>query len=95
MNKKCAICKKERDLFELKFEADETDAGEEFSKYVCGSCWEVIAAIGRRVAKNILANSQAAQQSFAADETICNCTQGFVHPQKPGHCGVCGNPFHR
>lgn len=67
MNKKCAICEKERDLFELKFESDETDAGEEFSKYVCGSCWEVIAAIGRRVAKNILANSQAAQQSFAAD----------------------------
>ena len=31
----------------------------------------------------------------AADETICTCTQGFEHPQKPGNCGVCGKPFHR
>jgi len=55
MNKQCAICHKEHDLFELKFEADETDAGEEFSKYVCGSCWEVMAAIAHRVAKDVIA----------------------------------------
>jgi uncharacterized protein YlaI len=60
MKDKCAICGKEHDLFELKFKADETDANEEFSKYVCGDCWEVIAAIARRVAKNVLASMQAA-----------------------------------
>ena len=59
MNKKCAICGKEHDLFELQFRADETDAGEPFSKYVCGSCWEVIAAISRRAVESILAGIKA------------------------------------
>jgi len=49
MDKKCKICGKERDLFPLEFKADETDAGEPFTVYVCGSCWETIAAIARRV----------------------------------------------
>lgn len=47
------------------------------------SRWEGAVAKKRRLTKR------------AADETICTCTQGFEHPQKPGHCGVCGNPFHR
>jgi len=49
--KQCKICGKTRDLFPLKFEPDETDAGVEFTVYVCGSCWEVIAAIAKRVFK--------------------------------------------
>ena len=36
----------------------------------------------------------ASQQERAVDETICTCEKGFEHPQKPGHCGVCGKPFH-
>ena len=44
----CTICKKSRDLFELRFEANETDAQEEWSTRVCGSCWEAIAAIAVR-----------------------------------------------
>jgi len=54
MNRKCAICGKSHDLFELRFEANETDAEEEWSQYVCGSCWETIAAIARRVARIVL-----------------------------------------
>ena len=49
VDKKCKICGKERDLFPLDFKANETDAGEPFTVYVCGSCWETIAAISRRV----------------------------------------------
>jgi DNA-directed RNA polymerase subunit RPC12/RpoP len=48
MSKQCAICGKTRDLFALELGPDETDAGEAYTRYVCGSCWEVIAAISRR-----------------------------------------------
>lgn len=47
MNKHCAICGKTSDLFELKFDVNDTDAQEEFSRFVCGSCWEVIAKIAK------------------------------------------------
>ena len=49
MAHKCAICSRPQGVYELRFDADETDAGEEWSTYVCGTCWEVIAAIVRRV----------------------------------------------
>ena len=49
ISKKCKICGKEHDLFPLDFRAEETDANEPFTVFVCGSCWEVIAAISRRV----------------------------------------------
>lgn len=44
----CAICKKSTDLSKLTFEPDETDANESFASYVCGRCWEHIAAIALR-----------------------------------------------
>lgn len=49
--KHCKICGKTRDLFPLRFEPEETDAGVAFTVYVCGSCWEVIAAIAKRAFK--------------------------------------------
>ena len=48
MDSKCAICGKHSDLFSLRFDADETDAGKSWTTHVCGTCWEVIAAIARR-----------------------------------------------
>ena len=54
MDKKCATCGKQNDLFELDFEPGDTEAGEKFSKYVCGSCWEVIATIAKRAVKILL-----------------------------------------
>ena len=41
----CAICGKTHGLFTLDLETDE---GEAYKKFVCGSCWEVIAAIAVR-----------------------------------------------
>lgn len=35
-----------------------------------------------------------AQQKRAVDETICTCEKYFENPTNPGHCGVCGKPFH-
>lgn len=48
----CAICKKETDLFELTFEPMDTEANERFTRHVCGSCWEIIATIARRISKH-------------------------------------------
>jgi hypothetical protein len=48
MDKSCAMCGKTNYLYELKFNPEETDAGIGFSKYVCGNCWETIAAIANR-----------------------------------------------
>ena len=65
LDKKCKICGKERDLFPLDFKADETDACEPFTVYVCGSCWEVIAAISRRVLESI--RNQELSNCFSGD----------------------------
>jgi len=56
---KCAICGKTHDLFELTFAPDETEAGKTFTRYVCGSCWDVIAAIAARFTGS--AGQEAAQ----------------------------------
>jgi len=40
-DRKCAICEKTRGLFPLEMDYE----GEKCTKYVCGNCWEVIAAI--------------------------------------------------
>ena len=53
MERKCKICGKTNDLFSLDYQADETDAGVPFTVYVCGSCWEVIAAIAKRVFESL------------------------------------------
>lgn len=58
--KECVICERPDDLFRLEFKADDTDAGEEFSRYVCGSCWDVIATIARRAVKSMLIKEGAA-----------------------------------
>jgi recombinational DNA repair protein (RecF pathway) len=49
MENKCAICGKQGDLFTLEYEED----GEQCARKVCGSCWEVIAAIARRVVEQV------------------------------------------
>jgi alpha-D-ribose 1-methylphosphonate 5-phosphate C-P lyase len=51
MDKKCAICGKKNDLFELVLLADN---GEQFSRFVCGSCWEIIATIAIKATKSLL-----------------------------------------
>ena len=51
----CKICGKPRDIFQLEFRPDETDAGIAFSVPVCGTCWEIIAAISRRVIESMVA----------------------------------------
>jgi len=43
--KRCAICGKTYDLFGLELTSDD---GEKFQKFVCGSCWDVIAEIAKR-----------------------------------------------
>jgi len=43
-DRKCAICEKTRDLFSLEMDYE----GEKYTKYVCGNCWEVIAAIANK-----------------------------------------------
>ena len=50
----CKICGGGSDIFPLDFEADETDACEEWTTYVCGSCWEIIAAIAKRACRLML-----------------------------------------
>jgi len=52
MKRQCKLCGKTNDLFKLTFEDWETDAGEEWSIFVCGSCWETTAAISRRTNAN-------------------------------------------
>ena len=54
MDKKCAICGTPKDLFELILQPEELDADVPITKYVCGSCWEVIAAIARRAIASLL-----------------------------------------
>ena len=49
--KQCAICKKSGDLFSIEIPFDEGDEVVFFTKYVCGSCWDVIAEITRRAVK--------------------------------------------
>lgn len=51
MDKNCAICRKDYDLFELELLDDE---GEKYSRYVCGSCWDVIAGIAQRAVKAMI-----------------------------------------
>lgn len=48
MDKKCALCGRTNGLNELILGEDETDAGEEITRYVCSNCWETIAGIARR-----------------------------------------------
>ena len=50
MDKKCAICGRTNDLMELPMVFE----GVEYSKYVCNTCWEVIAAIAVRAVKALL-----------------------------------------
>ena len=45
---KCAICGRNNDIFALDFGPDETDALEKWTSYICGTCWEHVAAIARR-----------------------------------------------
>ena len=70
MDKRCKICGKERDLFPLEFRAEETDAGEPFTVYVCGSCWETIAGIARRVLESI--RNQELSSCFRGDKDGIN-----------------------
>jgi len=48
MEKKCAICSKTKDLFSIELISDD---GEPFTKFVCGTCWEVIGEIAVRSVK--------------------------------------------
>ena len=50
MDKKCAICGKTHGLFTLEIESDD---GTAFDKFVCGSCWDVIAAIAIKAFKSL------------------------------------------
>ena len=47
----CRICGKSSDIFMLTFEPWETDADQEWSVPICGTCWEIIAAVARRAVK--------------------------------------------
>lgn len=51
---KCSICGKSHPLFTLELEED----GQKYTKLVCGSCWDVIAAIAEKVARKILAEEK-------------------------------------
>ena len=42
---KCALCGKTHGLFSIELTAEDGGA---FNKYVCGSCWEVVAEIAHR-----------------------------------------------
>ena len=50
MDKKCVFCGKNNDLIEL----DLNYEGQEYSKYVCNTCWECISAIAIRSVKALL-----------------------------------------
>lgn len=54
MDKVCKICGKSKDLFELQFQPEDTDALEHYSVYVCESCWNIIAKIAKIVTRDVL-----------------------------------------
>jgi hypothetical protein len=45
MDKKCALCGSTKYLYELEIPVEDGQEGEKFSKWVCGSCWDVISAM--------------------------------------------------
>ena len=55
MDKKCAICGKTHDLFILEIEYE---PGETYAKYLCGSCWDVIAEVAKRATKPMIEASE-------------------------------------
>lgn len=61
---KCAFCGKSHDLFTLPME---TDDGEKYNKHICGSCWDVVAAIAVRACATQFAKKDHTHEEPDAD----------------------------
>lgn len=65
MDWKCAICKRERALFELTIPQGEGIEPTTFTTHICSTCWDVIAEVATRAMEDKIAEIEGRLDSIS------------------------------